>query len=143
MTFAAVLCTAFFAIACTKEKVRPDDPDGPQGLSELVVEGPWKVALFIDDGDDDTAYFDGYSFAFQADGEVRATRRGSDRTVDGAWRTRFDDGRVELWLNFRTDRDEFRELSEDWYLIDATNDRIRLEYDDDDDDLYLLTFERL
>ena len=60
MTAAAVLCTALFAIACTKEKVRPDDPDGPQGLSELVVEGPWKVALFIDDGDDDTDYFDGY-----------------------------------------------------------------------------------
>ncbi len=140
----AMLAATGMVFACSKDQVQPDNPSGVQDLTEVLLEGSWVITLFIDDGDDDTYYFDGYTFSFQPGDSVVATSSQSGQRIQGTWQTRFDDGRVELWLNFSTGSDEFRELNEDWYLIEASDDRIRLEYDyDDDDDSYLLTFERV
>jgi hypothetical protein len=139
-----ILVSTCFIFACTKDQaVQTDSASGAQELSEVILEGPWVIALFIDDGDDETDSFEDYSFSFQAGGNIVATSSQGGQEVQGTWRSRFDDGRVQLTLDFTNGGEDFDELEEDWYLIEANDDRIRLEYDDDDDDLYLLTFERL
>lgn len=144
--FPVLLAAIALLVTCSNDQntIQPDSPSATQELTDVLVEGTWVITLFIDDGDDDTDYFEGYTFSFQPGGDVVATSSQTGQDIQGTWQVRSDDGRAELWLNFSTGDYEFRELNEDWYLIEASADRIRLEYDyDDDDDIYLLTFERL
>jgi hypothetical protein len=102
----------------------------------------WIITEFIDD--DETDEYDGFTFDFAPDSTLTATRTSDSTVVIGTWFTLFDDGQTELWINFPNSGDpRFDELTEDWCLISANDQLIRLREDDDnDDDDDLLRFER-
>jgi hypothetical protein len=58
------------------------NPD-PQELRDFMQAGTWFVELFLDDGDDETAEFNGYDFTFLSNQTVSATN--GSQTVPGIW----------------------------------------------------------
>lgn len=52
-------------------------------ISTLAESGSWRIARFIDSGNDDTDNFDGYLFSFNADGSLIADSSSDNAT--GSW----------------------------------------------------------
>lgn len=52
-------------------------------ISTLAESGSWSISRFIDSGNDDTSNFDGYLFAFNADGSLFADSQNDN--VNGTW----------------------------------------------------------
>jgi len=100
--------------------------DNTTQLSELLAQGEWRVAQFIEDGRDQGAAFDGYVFHFTAEGQVSALRDASSE--QGTWRVFYDDGRTELSMSFN-EEGPFEEMTDDWYIMEFGQDRIHLEDD--------------
>lgn len=148
-----VLMALSLFIACDKD----DDNDVMQqqfstadvtALSSITNVGTWRVSSFIEDGDNITSVFSGFSFTFNDDGTLVVDN--GTLTLNGTWQITYDDDRddVEFEVSISTsmgDLDEdFDELSEDWYIITYSDTRIQLsEDDDDDDDDDILILERI
>ncbi len=139
-----LLLVATVFTSCSKD----DDDDlldiTTQSVSTLALEDNWKVTYFFDDDDgDETSKFNGYTFTFTTAGEVTASLNGVNKT--GIWIVRQDDGRTELEIDFNDDDDPLDELDEDWDVTELTNNRIKLEDldDDNDDDEEYLTLEKI
>lgn len=97
--------------------------------------GDWRVVQLTDDEEDHTADFAAYTFRF-ADGTITATHTdGSTHT--GTYREERDDNEKELEFNL-TEVGIWDEMSEDWHVVEASDERIVLKDDhhDDDDDLF-------
>ncbi|QNJ98082.1 hypothetical protein [Constantimarinum furrinae] len=58
------------------------NPD-PQELRDFMQDGTWFVELFLDNGDDETAEFNGYDFNFLSNQSVSAFN--GSQTVNGIW----------------------------------------------------------
>jgi len=132
-----------------------DNDDGPivgqfdnsdvASLESAAQNGDWRVSRFVDDGDDETANFNGFVFTFNSDGSILADN--ATDSFNGSWRIEFDDDDdlddddLEFYITFSTPSNELNELTEDWYVIEYSDNRIRLSDDDDDDD-EILNFER-
>ncbi len=115
-----------------------------QSVSTLALEDNWKVTYFFDDDDgDETSKFNGYTFTFNTAGQVTASLNGVNKT--GIWIVRQDVGRTELEIDFNDDDDQLDELDEDWDVTELTNNRIKLEDldDDEDNDIEYLTLEKI
>lgn len=138
-----LLLAATALSSCSK-----DDDDtldiNTQSVSTLALEDAWKVTYFFDGDDgDETSQFNGFTFTFNAQGNVIATRNGNTDT--GTWLVRQDDGRTELEIDFNDNDDPLDELDEDWEVIELTPSRIKLQDldDDGDDDEEYLTLEKI
>jgi hypothetical protein len=107
-------------VACKK-----DDKISPSNSSAVLQDGSWKVALFSEDGVNETSYFTGYSFDFMEGGIVKATS--GSNTVNGTWGTREDSGKTKLNLNF-DDVNNFDELDEDWEILTQNSSKIELKH---------------
>ncbi len=75
-----------------------DDPD-PQELRDIMETGTWYVDTYLDDGDDETADYSGYTYTFYSNQTVLATN-GSEN-VQGIWIVTV----VAAELNFEFDMD--------------------------------------
>ncbi len=138
--FLSILCLlAFFS--CTEDD-NPNPNASPQELSSTLVSGEWVVDLFIDDGVNETSMFNGFSFNFLDNGRVEAISNGQVIET-GNWSTYQDDGKVGLDISFSSDA-RLDELSDDWYKMNFSNNRIDLEedYDEDESDEDRLRFVR-
>lgn len=115
----------------------------PIGINASVGRQLESNLLFDDDDGDETSKFNGYTFTFTTAGEVTASLNGVNKT--GIWIVRQDDGRTELEIDFNDDDDPLDELDEDWDVTELTNNRIKLEDldDDNDDDEEYLTLEKI
>lgn len=121
IAFAAMIATTFFS-SCKK-----DDNSTPSQVSTLntnVKSGKWKVTLYNDSGNDETAHYTGYEFQFAAGGTVTATKGGT--TITGTWSSGTDDSTLKLILNFST-ADPFQELNDDWHVIQQSSTIIKLQ----------------
>jgi hypothetical protein len=101
-----------------------DDGDSdPSSLANILIEGTWIVANFNDSGEDETSDYSGFSFDFQDDGSIVATR--NDDTIDGTWSVFTDSGKEKLGLDFgeMVPLDEF---TDDWDIQDVQNNRVEL-----------------
>ncbi len=111
-----------------------------QLLKDVLTEGNWFVALFLEDGEDDgTSDFDTFSFDFISNGQIVVTNAGN--TLFGTWFILEDDDDLELILNF-DDAYPLDELDDDWMVIEFNNNQVQLR-DDDDEDADILIFEKL
>ena len=120
-----------------------DDGNGgvdDSSLVQVLTTGDWYVTNYFDDVDE-TALFDGLVFNFASDGT--ATADDGSMTTNGTWSTSSgDETSLELNLNFGTVH-PFDELEEDWDVLEATNDIIRLkDISGGDGTTDFLTFER-
>lgn len=101
----------------------PDDTD-PE-LTEIIVSGSWYVSSFIDEGEDETYQFNGYSFTFNANGTAVATKTAVPNT-NGSWSIYPDGGYTKLEISF--DGNTVREIEEDWRVIEYTETMIKLRH---------------
>jgi hypothetical protein len=84
------------------------------------------VSYFFDKTDE-TADFDGYSFQFNDDGVVIATK--STLSIPGSWDTEdTSHGHPALYLDFGT-ADPLEELNEDWTAIEYSGLKITLQHE--------------
>jgi hypothetical protein len=101
-------------------------------ISDTLKSGSWSIKYFLEDGEVETSDFYGNSFIFSDSGIVSVSIPGSATNITGNWRLKSDSGREELYLVF-TQPGKFKELNDDWDVIEWTNEIIRLEELCDDD----------
>lgn len=109
-------------------------------LVAALTMGDWYVTYYFDD-EDETADFADYVFNFASNNTATATAPSG--TTNGTWSTSAgDETELELNLNFGV-IDPLDELAEDWDVLEATNDIIRLkDVSGGDGSIDFLTFER-
>lgn len=110
----ALLLVAILFSSCKKDK---------SGISNTIVEGSWKISLFEDSGNDETAHFSGYKFSFSENGNLQATNGGN--VVSGGWSEGDDDSTNKLNIHFNAS--PFDDLTDDWHVIEQTAGLIKLE----------------
>lgn len=118
---------AFVALlaSCTKTYVL-DDMSITQ-VSEQVADGKWRVEQFVDDNDNYTGFFSGWTFDFQANGTL--VIEGNGITYNGSWY--IDDDRSssrgkELYIFIPSGPDPLLDMEEDWYFTEFTSNRMSL-----------------
>ena len=110
----------------------------PSNFETILTSGSWFVTYFFDDVDE-TSDFAGYEFTFAADNTAQSV--GISNTVDGTW-SLTGSNTPDLNLFFGTNA-PFDELDEDWDIIEATQDIIKLKHiSGGDGSVDFLTFER-
>jgi len=152
------LLLAVFALNLVVSCSEDDDSNGNVNfssadtiaLTDAVNDGTWRITQFIDDDENETSDYNGAIFTFNSDGTIDV-EMGMDM-FSGTWSIELDDDdddlddldELEFDISF-SNSNNFDDLSDDWYVIEYSNNRIRLseDDDDDDDDDDLLTFERI
>lgn len=91
--------------------------------------GDWRITSFIDSGDDETAYFAGYTFQFLANDVVEAVS--SSTTYTGTWsvgsNSSDDDSSSDLDFNlFFALTNKFEELNDDWDIVSQSATKLEL-----------------
>lgn len=94
---------------------------GTTTLQTILPEGIWYVASYIDDGDNETANYTGYTIDWNSAGTVVATNGGN--TNNGTWQVL--SGGNELLLNFIGV--PFDEFNDDWDVLMVSNTRVELQ----------------
>lgn len=113
------------------------DPIDPVEFEQQLTSDVWFIAYFFDDYDR-TVEFNGYEFNFNTDNSAQASN--GSNTVPGTWM--FSGGASpQLELFFGTTV-PFDELDEDWDILQATNDIIRLRNLSGDGSIDYITYER-
>lgn len=119
-----------------------DCNSGGSSISEfetVLTTGVWYVTYFFDDFDE-TADFADYEFNFASDGTAGATNTAG--TTPGTWTYYVDSSvdKVDLFFGTVSPLDE---LDEDWEILEATQDIIRLRHESGDGSLDYVTYERI
>jgi len=91
-------------------------------LEDILEDGAWIVALYSDDGVDETGDYSGYEINFSDDGTVFATN-GID-TNNGTWSVFANDGKMRL--DFGTEM-PFQEFNDNgWDVITVSNTEVTI-----------------
>lgn len=110
----------------------------PSDFETILTSGSWFVTYFFDD-QDETSDFAGYEFTFATNNTAQAVS--TSNTVDGTW-SLTNSNTPDLNLFFGSN-DPFDELDEDWDIIEATQDIIKLKHiSGGDGSVDFLTYER-
>lgn len=113
-------------------------------IRATVTSGTWVVALFEEEGLDETSDFSGFGFTFNADGVLRADS--GDNSISGAWSITSDDDDSKEDIDFNIFFSfpvNFAELSEDWDIVSYSDTRIELkDVSDDNSTVDRLFFEK-
>lgn len=111
---AATLILSVLTASCSRSLDNPNN---------VVVDGTWKVTLFTDSGNDETSDFSGYSFVFNNNGIVTATKSGASQ--NGTWSTGSNRFRIDLGPKADTNK-PLGELTDDWKIISTSGTEIKL-----------------
>ena len=111
-------------------------------LIENLTTASWFVTVYEEDGNDDTNNYNGYEFTFFTNGS--ATAVSSSETINGFWSVEDDDSGFDLVFNFDNSGgdDPFKDLNDDWSVLEASQVIIRLSDNSGGSGTDLLTFER-
>jgi hypothetical protein len=93
--------------------------------SQIVSSGNWRVSSFIDSGNDETQDFSGYSFVFNTNGVITATKNSSSQ--NGTWTIDNSSNKFHIDLGPKTTANHpLGELTDDWKIVSSSNTEIRL-----------------
>lgn len=111
-----------------------------QELKDILSDGNWFVALYLEDGEDDeTSDFNSFSFDFLENGVVIASN--AQVTLEGTWQVTIDSNdELKLILNFISVF-PLDEIDDDWLVVEFQNNQVKLA-DNDDPDADILIFEK-
>ena len=109
-----VIILAVLTASCSRSLDNPNN---------VVVDGTWKVTLFTDSGNDETADFSGYIFTFSNNGMVTATRSGASQ--NGTWSTSSNKFNIDLGPKVDTNK-PLGELTDDWKIISSSATELKL-----------------
>lgn len=100
-------------------------------ITNTAGSGTWRVTSYVEDGNDETHHFNGYTFTFGANGVLTAVN--GDQTQTGAWAVTDssssddDDSGSDIDFEiFFASPDEFADLTDDWDIEDVTATTISL-----------------
>jgi hypothetical protein len=119
----------FLLNSCDENDSDPVLTASEESLINAVQNGAWRITLFVEDGEDETSDYSGIRLNFLPDGKLNAANNGQ-AFLQGSWKTLRDDGQTELWITF-VGNEKLEEISDDWYVISATDVKIELEDDND------------
>ncbi len=110
----------------------------PSDFETLLTTGSWFVTYYFNDTDE-TSDFAGYEFTFATGNTAQAVS--ASNTVNGTW-SLTNSNTPDLNLFFGTNA-PFDELDEDWDIVEATQDIIKLKHiSGGDGSVDFLTYER-
>ena len=150
LIFYPILACLF--MATTASTCSSDDDSSsssnPAPVINTVTQGTWRITSFVEDGNDHTNYFTGYSFTFGSGNALTAINSGT--TVSGFWSVtdsdNSDDDSPHSDLDFNimfSSPNNFTELNEDWDILERTDSKIRLRHvSGGDGSIDILTFEK-
>ena len=122
--FGLLVLSFTFFISCSKDDDNSSS-DPATITNQINNSGNWRVALFSEEGVDETSYFTGYSFSFNTGGNVTASKSGS--SVSGSWVVIQDGDKNKFVLSF-PDQGKFDEISEDWEILEKADSTIKLRH---------------
>lgn len=99
--------------------------DDSTNVTDIIKNGSWKITLFQEDGSAKTSNFTGYSFVFNNNNSITATK--NSQSVNGTWSSGNDDSSPNLILNFGSTV-PFDEINEDWEILEKTSSIIKLKH---------------
>lgn len=108
-----LLLTTVILTSCQKEDAQ---------IQKTLINGTWEISNYIDSGTDETYYFTGYTFNFNADGGLVA--KVNSTGVVGNWSQGDDDSSDKLNIIF--DQAPLNELNDDWDIIVISGSTIEL-----------------
>lgn len=131
LIIAPLLAFLFFNTSCTPGLDSPS-------VGNIDTTGTWRVSLFTDNGTNETIDFAGYSFSFNGNGTVSATKSGT--TQNGTWSLSAGSGKFNIDLGPKTNANKpLGELTDDWKIIVTSFSEIKLK-DDNTTSTEFLTF---
>jgi hypothetical protein len=101
-----------------------DDGSGSTILSDIIVNGTWYVSSFIEENENETYHFNGYIFAFSANGSVVAYK--NTIALNGSWSNYLENSYSKLDLSF--DGSTLEKLEYDWRIIEFSPTLIKLRH---------------
>jgi len=121
-----------------------DDGAGDEDVAEIrnvMLGGLWTVALYDDEGDDETQDYAGMDFGFSMFNQVEVSIN-DDPISAGVWRAiRDTNGNLVFFLNLGMD-EPLGDLTEGWYITEVSADRLELVYEDEEVNFKTLVFEK-
>lgn len=107
----------------------PENDNDLNNILDVLVSSEWEVALYKDDGVDETNDYFGYTLNFFETGRVKVTDP-NNGSFGGSWLSYRYDGKLKLALNFKANQ-PFNEFNERWEIVSVTESRIELKDIDD------------
>lgn len=126
-----VVIVALFAIlfaGCAKEEV-------DKTLIDHLKDNTWYVSYYLDSGKDETSNFSGYSLDFTDEMLINASKGGTSSS--GSWFLTDNSSKIVIVMSNVTNYLE--NLSNQWVVIERTNDVLKLKDDSDDGEILHLT----
>lgn len=131
LNITSVIIFSIVFMACSTD----DDSNNSESNSSsstqatsIVQSGTWRITYFFDSDKDETSNFSGYSFKFNEDGSLIATK--GNTTVSGTWSVTSssssssgDDFNIFFSVPETSD---FDDLIDDWDIISVTSNKIQL-----------------
>lgn len=107
-------------------------------LSTIIIDGSWYVSNYIDDNENKTYEYYGYTFTFAANGTTVATKNGV--LTNGTWSSYVNNGASILDINYVGST--LDHIDENWTVIEYSTTQIKLRHQDSgsNDDIHYLTF---
>lgn len=107
--------------SCTKKKV--------DKLEEQMTDGTWVISKFVEDGEDETTHYSGYTFVFGEDGSLKATK--GSTTTSGTWSIKDDKSNDDSSTDFDfiislPVVDKLDDLNDDWDVLKQEDALIEL-----------------
>ncbi len=112
----------------------------PQALIDIMINGSWFVASYLDDGNNQTAIYSGYTVNFLTNGTVTANN--GSQSLTGSWLVTVSGNGLDLELDFGT-QTPFNEFNDDWDVIDFAQTFIELKDESGDGSIDNLRFEKI
>lgn len=130
-----IFLSAFFLLGLAA--CNPDDDSNANPVTGNPPQGKWTVTYFWDKVKDETGKFSGYTFEFQSGGIFSAVK--GTQTWTGTWS--HNSSSTKLIINI-TGNDALDELTDDWLILENTDNIIKLK-DDNEEHLEELHFSKL
>jgi hypothetical protein len=115
------------AVSSCEETVKTEPAKPTKKLIENTLQtSQWNVTYFFNNRDA-SAELIGYTFIFQGDGSLQVIR--NDQSLSGAWSSyQSTHEQLKLNLEFKTSDGNFRQLTQDWVVVEQSENKIRLRH---------------
>lgn len=123
-TIPVIAILLFVTTILTSCKKKDDNSSSPS-ISDIVLQGEWKITVYKDDGQDESNHYSGYVFHFFQNGVLTAIS--NTNNISGTWSDGSDNSQTKLILNFGSTV-PFEELNEDWHVISKNSTQIVLQH---------------
>lgn len=138
---ALLLITTVAVFSCKKEDpIRPTMPTTSSVTTNnpTLSRGEWRIALFQDNGADETNQFNKHLFMFNANGTLMVKIDSS--MMSGTWSTQHDNDQIKFIINFASS--PLSKLNKVWFIKKETFSDLKLEYVHSDGMIDYLSFKR-